>query len=281
VSVESGCGCTIASVTPTTVQPGDAAVVTAIGTPLSSGERAVALTIHTDSVLSPEIVLHFEMITDRTPPFITEIAGDFAYPDTGFANESRDVLVRSVEGGQPWLTPIVQTDLPFLGIAKPTIREAPYDESSLKTISYTYRVTFTAKAPDGSFTGRIWAIDPKTGEKTGDLLVIHRSKRNIIAVPSAMTLAPGPDRTRAEAQLTLLLKQEMPQLVVETATQEGRPFIEISELTGENGSRLRRFVVRATLVPKLEKREFQLLIKENPASETSVVIPLTIRSALP
>jgi hypothetical protein len=96
-SLESGCGCTTPRITPTTVQPDGTALVTAIGTPLSSGERTVAITVHTDSPLSPEIVLHFKMVTDRLPPFITEVAGDFAYDASYSTDEARDFIVNTVE----------------------------------------------------------------------------------------------------------------------------------------------------------------------------------------
>ena len=280
-SVDSGCGCTIPSVTPTTVQPYATALVTAIGTPLSSGERTVAITVHTDSPLSPEIVLHFKMITDRVPPFITAVAGDFAYPESYAADEGRDFLVTTVESGQLTAAPIVKTDLPFLSIAKPRVREAPYDESSLKLKTYTYRVTFNSKPETESFTGSIWAVDPGTGAKTEDVLAFHRAKRSIIAVPSAVTLSLGTDRESDQAQLTLLTEREMPHIVVDTADEADRKVIEISEMPRENASRLRRFLIRASTPGRHETHSLSLRVKENAAAAACIVVPVTIRGVAP
>jgi len=279
-SVESGCGCTTPSVGPTTIPPDGTAIVSAIATPLDSGERTVAITVHTDSPLSSEIILHFRMITDRHPPFITEVSGDFAYPEGYSADEVRELIVTAVESGPQERIPTVQTDLPFLSVSQPTVRERPFDESSLKQRTYTYRITFNAEPREGSFTGRIWAIDPGTGARSQEVLAFRRAQRSVVASPSTVTLNVGTGKELGRAELVVLTKHTMPRLVVEPASG-GSAAIEISEITPRGGTRLRRFLIRAKPASVKCTEAISVLVKESPGARDCLVVPVKLGSVSP
>jgi len=255
-------------------------VVSVIGRPLDSGERTVAITVHTDSPLSSEITLHFKMITDRLPPFITAVAGDFAYPEGYSADDVRELAVTAIESGPQPRIPIVQTDLPFLSVSQPTFREGPFDESSLKQRTYTYRISFNAKPAEGSFTGRIWAIDPGTGARSQEVLAFHRAQRLLVAVPSTVTLNAGTGAEPGRAELVILTKHTMPQLVVEPASGASRA-IEISEITPSGGARLRRFLIRAKPAGVNGAEPLSVLVKESANARDWLLVPVKLRSVSP
>jgi hypothetical protein len=279
-SVESGCGCTIPSVRPTTVEPDGTAVVSVVGTPLDSGVRTVAITVHTDSPLSSEIILRFKMITDRIPPFITAVAGDFAYPEGYSADDVREFVVTSIESGSQDKIPIVQTDLSFLSVSQPTVRENPFDESSLKQRTYTYRITFNAKSVEGSFVGRIWAVDPWTGIKADGVLASHTAPRPLRVSPSRVTLSVRADGEIGRAEIVVLTKRPMAELVVEPANG-GSGAIEVLEIKSDTTTRLRRFLIRAKRAGVTGMKDVAVLIKENADARESVLIPVVFRSVSP
>jgi hypothetical protein len=275
-SVESACGCTTPTVRPTEVQPGGTYLLSAVGTPLSSGERTVPITIHTDSSLSPEVIVKLTMISDRLAPFITGVSGDFAYLEGYSTAESRDFVVTTIESGPHDKTPLVQTDLPFLSVSGPSVEERPYDESTLVQRSYTYQIKFDRELPRDSFTGRIWAVDPWSGAKSEGVLAFHRAKEELVVIPTTVILDVDSDTKAGQTEIAVLTNTEMPGLIVEPHGDD--KILKVLEITPAGGGRFRKFRIRAEPGNLAGIKTLSLRARRNPDDVTPVVIPVILRS---
>ena len=272
-AVESGCGCTTPTVQPASIPPGGRAVLTAIGTPLSSGERSVAITVRTDSPPTPELRFSLKMISDRLPPFLLGVAGDFADIDGSSPHDSREFLVQTVEAGAAGKIPLIQTDLPFLQIMPLVITATPYDEAGLIQRSYRHQVDFRKRPPSGSFTGRIWAIDPWTLVPGGGVLVSHRANDSITVVPPTLTIAPSSTDPVTRRFLAVMTATEAPNLVVR-AEGEDSHLLRVSELSEARTKRYHKFLVEIDTKDLRSTKTAALIVQREPDGQERVVVPV-------
>ena len=274
ISVESACGCTTPTVRPTEIGPGGAGL-SAVGTPLTSGERTVVMTIHTDSPLTPEVIVRLKMVSNRLPPFIVGVAGDFAYTDGYGSDVSRDLVVTAIERGPPGKAPRVLSDLPFLSFSGPTVQECPYDESTLLLRTYTFRVAFHNGIPTDSFAGRIWAVDPWTGANAEGVLAFHRATPAIVIAPKSVSLNFDPGEGACSARIAVITKTEMPLLVVEPASDSEA--LHVSEVVAKSAGRSRTFLIRADPAAAKRIKRFSLIVRASPSDNNPTVVPVTVR----
>ena len=115
LEVETSCGCAKPKIEPTTIAPGKSGTVEVQATPLQIGEKMVSITLHTDSTLSPTIILSLRIIGSRLPPFMGQAKGELSFFGDDPATDLREVFVDTVElkGSSP-TAPIVKNGLAFL-----------------------------------------------------------------------------------------------------------------------------------------------------------------------
>jgi hypothetical protein len=186
-SIESACGCTTPTILPMIIGPGKSAMLSLVGTPLSSGERTVDITIKTDSSISPILLVHFKMISDRQAPFVHGIAGELYFSDESSLLEERDIIVNTVELAQKGKSPVLRTDLPILVISSPSVSESPYDEGVLVGRTYKFKASIR-DAGSESFTGKVWVEDPWHASTAHSLVVSRIVPRRVQVVPTIVNI---------------------------------------------------------------------------------------------
>jgi hypothetical protein len=169
----------------------------------------------------------------------------------------------------------VQSDLPFLRVAGPTLAERPFDESDLLQRTYTYTVTLDSSSPADSFTGRIWAVDPWTGKAGDGVLVSHRVRPEISVIPMSLTLDADPSTGSSSGQIVITTKREMPSLVVEAASDDQS--FRVSEATAGAAGKCRKFVISAKSGAVRGIRTTSLFVRRNPGDKDPIVVPVIMR----
>ncbi len=228
------------------------------------------ITVRTDSRISPEIRLQFKMIVDRTPPFVIGVAGDFAYLDESSLVEPRSLVVTTVEDSPVGVPPRVESDLAFLRFSSPKATEAPYDEAGLKYRTYTIPVRLDPRPGEGSFSGRLWAIDPSSGKPAGSIMVYYRARRSLAVSPSTLTLSAKEGEDDASGVLTVLSAAAIGELTVEPAS-DGVGLLDVAEDRARRTTRFRQYTVRAKVGKISAVKSYSVLVKSSAGAETQVV----------
>jgi hypothetical protein len=280
-AVETGCAAMTAFAKPTLVESGGKATIFASGTPLSAGLITMSIAVHTDSALTPVLHLKLRMINDRPAPFVHAARGDFAYVGEVPTAEPCELIVTTLEAGPRDRTPIVEVDLPFLK-ASPTgdVVERNYDETSIKEREYRFLVSFTGDPPPSSFSGSLRVVDPWSKAEAKRFLVHHRSAPRVQAIPASLTLTVRSPEDRPSAGVGVLIKAEVPELIVEP-DPGGRELIAVREVPGSGSRSFRKFVVSSLSGATQPSQSTSVIIRTGPDDPNPVVVPVVIRGSSP
>ncbi len=242
LSVESGCGCVVPSVTPTTVQAGQLCRVEARGTPLDAGEKTVAITLHTDSKTRPDIVLNLRMLGGRKPPFLLSATGNMTYLGVIGRDESRDLVAYTIEDGRATKPPVVRSDLPFLDFKLVGVESGSYGEDGIYSHKYHWRVTFNGPPPPEEFTGAVTIRDPWDVQRVERIDIHGRPNPPLRVVPLSPTLEiDGSDPSATKTSLAIITSVDAEDLQVELEGADSP--LQVEKLTGGQTKRFGRFTV--------------------------------------
>ena len=142
-AVKSGCDCTVPRVEPKIVEPGAVAVVEIVTEPPEFGERTVVVTLVTDSPVTPEVPLHFQMkARDRDgESYLLRAGNPLVYMGDWSPDEPRQIIVTTVQAPGEEKPPQVTCDLPFLKFELIDVDEKTSTDPSVVFRNYTYRPT--------------------------------------------------------------------------------------------------------------------------------------------
>lgn len=276
--IESGCGCTKPNVEPEVIRPGATGTLTAIGTPLTSGQRDVVITVRTDSPLTPEVRFTLTMINDRIPPFITAVAGDLNFVEASELVRPREVVVTTIEDGPQGLMPSIQSDLPLLDFGKPVVGESPYGATGLHQRAYRYAARFRESLPPGSFSGRVWATDPWTKLRDKGLIVSYQPKEELRAIPDALTLRVEKDGKPAAQDFAVIAQRDQSTLTVRVEGPHADG-VRVTEDAATRGRRFRRYHIEADAKLGGESRSATVVIRPEDGSATAIRVPVVVLGA--
>jgi hypothetical protein len=93
----TSCGCSIASIEPRRLRPGEVALVTVNGTPPSSGTKAVHVAVKTNSPTQPEISMSLRMTGTAPVPYIVTHNGPISFGRVRKAGETAFLYVETRE----------------------------------------------------------------------------------------------------------------------------------------------------------------------------------------
>ncbi len=279
LKVETSCGCATPKIEPTTIAPGKNGTVEVQAAPLQSGEKMVSITLHTDSSLSPTVVLSLRIIGSRLPPFMGQAKGELSFLGDDSATEVRKIFADTVElKGSPPTSPIVKNELPFLEISHPVLEaDEPYTTPDTVHRRYVYEAKLASEVPSGSFSGDVFVIDPWDSNHV-ELIRVHGEalpplrvfpSRAILRVEKAQG-GEGP-----VAKFMILSKTPALDLVVESEGNEDSPFSVGRLMTTEEG---RRTSFSVSLKPGLARSGIFNLVVHRPSSKDRVIVPIAVRA---
>jgi hypothetical protein len=276
LSVASGCGCAVPKVEPTHLEPGASTTVKVAANPPPVGERIVAITVHTNSPLTPDVPLHLRMVGSRRPPFLLSVLGDLAYREADISGTPREVVARTIETGPCEATPHLDSDLDFLSFRLIEVKEEPYLDPGTTLRTYRFEVSLTGPPPARTFSGTVRVHDPWDQSLIKTIPAYRQEAPPVRVIPTHLSIEIGsPTEGVAEVSFLVQTEKEDPDLRVERAPDAGcRVTVDPPIKLGDNG-RLLKFVVRMS-AGKVDHQTPCRLILHSALTPDPISIPIEV-----
>lgn len=212
-AVESSCGCATPAVDPAVVAPGGSTNVDVRAAPMLAGERLATVTLKTDSIASPEVILRLRIVGSRRPPFMVEAAGELIFEGDDGAMGPRKITALTLElAASPPRPPEIKSTVPWLEIGPPSLaEEMPHTDPGTVTRKYHYEVA--ARGGSGESvpsTGDVLVIDPWESRNVATLRAHVAVSAPIRAVPSRVVLRAHPSPGTVGGPVRILLRTRFP-----------------------------------------------------------------------
>lgn len=279
LSATSGCGRAKPIVQPEILLPGRTASVKVktSGTTLGVGERAVPITLRTDSVATPELVLFVQLKSEQVPPYLVRADGELVFRGDLKLGTSRTLAVEVVERGPQVRVPHPTSDLPFLRFVEQgtTEREAP-NAAGVFHRHHIYRVEITAPPPNDLFTGQVSIPDPWNAERFLRVPVLGERSKSIQVAPARGILRLGSD-TNTVPTATFLVTVANGSMADLSIVPEAPLQIESTPLDSDAGSRISRFVVRPQPEGGINPGEYHVTVHSSSHPGSRVIVPILVR----
>jgi len=189
----SSCGCATPRSETMVVAPGEESLVVVDAIPPSVGERDVAVTLTTDSDLTPTLTLNAKLHGYAMPPFVLQAEGDLSYLGEAGSDQERGITVITVEPVGESREPVIENPHDFLEIGKPKAVIAPYTTPGVVFTTYTYPVTLRGPLPEGGYSGEVIVVDPWNASRRERLRVASKNTLDIKAIPAQLAITAESD----------------------------------------------------------------------------------------
>ena len=278
LKVETSCGCATPKIEPTTIAPGKNGTVEIQAAPLQIGEKMVSITLHTDSLLSPTVVLSLRIIGSRLPPFMGQANGELSFLGDDSAQDVRTISVDTVElaGSKP-TPPIVKNTLPFLKISDPVVKvDEPYTTPDSVHRKYLYEATLNSEVPSGVFSGEFFVVDPWDSNHMERVVLHGETLPPLRIVPSRAILQVEKAREGKKpfAKFMILSKTPTSDMIVASEIKKESP-LDIGRLIMEDGGKRGAFSV--TLKPGPARAGIYNILVGRFSSPDRIVVPIAVR----
>jgi hypothetical protein len=270
----SGCGCATLHVTSKTLTAGQRAEVRVSAIPPAVGERAVPITLETDSPVTRTVDLVLKMGATRKPPFLLGLSGVLAYLSDDWKKETREVeAITYVTSNTPRVVPVVTCDLPFITIEPGEVVEGTSRIGGSIRRDYRYRIIVTADPGVSHFSGTVKAVDPWDPGHVETLPIHGEARRPIRWTPSIVQLEIDGSNTADSAGMVISTLNDCPDLRV--VPEPGAPLLVEKDLERRSG-RFHRFRVRPDSRHDLGEGDYALQVISAPGQESAGVIPVKV-----
>ncbi len=240
------CGCTVASISPKVVPPGQAAVVKVEGRPLGAGEKKVEVRIATNIPDNPYVLFSLTMVGSTPVPYVAASSRTLNFGTVGpdLTSDGFWIETRERKSTPPWILDAISS-LKFM-----KIHGGLTDEGELGNGILYRRYEYTASLAEipkvgGAFEGEVIIRDRSQQRIPVFSLPVHGRVRPAVSVtPSAIyaNYRPGTDVPRPsivisshrdDIDLRVKVKSQSPLLVVRCKSQEDqRVIFEVSPTRG-------------------------------------------------
>lgn len=104
--VRTTCGCSVASIEPKVLRPGQIATVSVDGHPPDGGQTTVQILVQTNARPHGELILYLTMIGTKRVPYVAVDSGAVHFGEIGTKNAQENVFIETVEKSSdaPWIT---------------------------------------------------------------------------------------------------------------------------------------------------------------------------------
>ena len=210
LSVHSDCGCTVASVQPTRVEPGMTGLLQAMLKPPEADIRDVRIEIETDSPENPETTLLLRMIASRKPPYFYNTTGNLYFRAEDIKGEPREFSVIMVERGAEPAPPMIQCNLPFVNFIYKNSTKTSHILKDRHKQSYQFDVVFTNDVPEDDFSGEIEVVDPNNKQVFKHIAIAGWPVPEIAVSPNRVMLqTPMDGKSNASELIVVRTKRPM------------------------------------------------------------------------
>ncbi len=274
----TSCGCTVASIRPAILTPGERGVIDVEGNPPTVGQKIVTISVATNDPKRREITLSLTMVGTTKAPYINGSSGPIRFGSIRPVGTPEPIWVETIEssGSKPWLARALSSraDLQIHG---GLAEELPYTGEAVVR-HYRYSAGFRAVPAPGEIRAEVTFHEARNG--TPSLLQLPLSgvvRAAVYPSPAALFAVVDPHKPRPKLILRLAAEEAHPPLQVrpvEGVTQG----VEIRELsrTGEG-------FVFEILPPEVgaASSSTTLRFKTNQSAMPEVQVPLLVRRSEP
>jgi hypothetical protein len=235
----SSCGCTVASLSPRVLAPGESATGLIDARPPNSGEKGVEVTIPTNAISESEGVIRFRLtlVGAAKPPFVVETSGvvQLGETTTRLAAAQVRLVTREASGSPPWIGS-ASSSVPELRVTGGIQDERPSAGGILDRV-YAFKVSPASPLEVGEVSGevRFLASGPEGG--VVQTLPIRGSVLpRVYARPSRLYARLTPDSTPPRLHFSVMAADSDAELNVEPL-EWPRDAVEV-QVVGRTSSRI-------------------------------------------
>jgi hypothetical protein len=274
LEIKSGCGCAAPEVTSKKLLAGQRAEVRVSAIPPAIGERAVPITLETDSPVTRTVDLVLKMSATRKPPFLLRLSGVLAYLADDWKKETREFeAITFVTSDTPHIVPVVTCDLPFIKIEPDDVVEEAQRTGEAIQRNHRYRITVTADPGVSHFSGTVKAVDPWDPSHVETLPIHGEIRRPVRWVPSVVRLQIDGSNTVDPVGLVISTLSDCPNLRV--VPEPGAPLL-VEQDQERRSDLFHRFRVRFDSSHDPSEGEYAHQVISSPGQENADVIPVKV-----
>jgi hypothetical protein len=207
--VKTSCGCSVASIEPNRLKPGESGVVTVKGSPLNAGENAVEIRISTNAEPDPELVLQLTMIGSAKVPYVAFHSGSVRYGVVRSADLREPIRVetRENQSARPWIKSVT-CNLPGVEVKGGMQEELPLGQDVVFR-RYEYQAELKRVPEPGEIRGEItFLAQEREATPVLTLPVGGTVRAAVFAAPSALYASFNPKAESPKLQLSIVADDE-------------------------------------------------------------------------
>ncbi len=272
-AISTSCGCSVASVEPRVIRPGQRGRVEVRATPPGAGEREVTIAVATNDPERPELALRLTLVGVASVPYVSKYSGPVRFGDLSAAAnlESFFVETRELQSDPPWIA-VARSSSAALATEGGMESEHNMDDSIVLR-RYRWSAKFAELPPPGDWSGEIQLLG--RGENPAP---IHRFpvfatlNPPVFSTPAALYIVRGSDGNLRPATLTLRADDDGPTLEVEPI--DVPPSIRLST----TWNKAQRIVYRVEYRPdQADRSKKALVFRTNSADCPTVRVPVVVQ----
>jgi hypothetical protein len=276
-SVESGCGCTKASIEPSIIEPGKTAIVTAdvSASALIGAERTVSIGVLNDSQAAPRLNLEIHIADTRKAPFLGGVFGDLVFldPEVG---EEREIEVHTFEPNGAESTPIVASDIPCISFEMSGIVEKPYelDGNAVRKVR-KYRAIVRADPSNKEYNGRVSYEDKRNG-LSGYLFAQIKRTPALRLMPSRVRLNANSTRENtAEATVLVRFRSQSDDFSI-SLEGEGSSLLDVRKGERDADSNTQAFTIGLRRGVKPVAGTYNVVVRSKEGGDPPATVPVLV-----
>ncbi|AMV40614.1 hypothetical protein VT85_24500 [Planctomyces sp. SH-PL62] len=262
------CGCSLASISPKCIKPGEEAVITIQGTPPPSGEKTVRAEVQTDDPNGKSVILDLTMVGNAAPPFVAKDSGPVHFGEV-FERPARQTFwIVATENAKdaPWLS--VPQSSQELSLDGGMVEEKIVGDLAFR--KYEFSVDLEVPDSPGTYAGVVKFSPP--GQPPHEVKVQAVFRSAVFAIPPVLYASSAPGEPSPEFVVRLKSLNEGFSLSVKPPKNSGDS-LEVRPLAGEDDSAF-RVLWRGSSSETTTRR---LVFTTNHPKMPEVVVPLTIK----
>lgn len=188
----SNCGCATPRSETMVIAPGEESLVVVDAIPPAVGEQDVAVTLATDSDLTPTLTLNAKLHGYARPPVVLQAGGNLTDLGETDSDQERGITVVTMEPEGESREPIIKNPNDYLEIGEPKAVTAAHTTPGLVFTTYTYPVTLRGPLPEGRNSGEVVVVDPWNASRRERLRVAREKASEKLTEGSFSPPRTGP-----------------------------------------------------------------------------------------
>lgn len=189
-SVHSSCGCSKPTIRPEVILPDQICDIEIEVRHPPVGERAVTVSLNTDSQLTPKVNLELRVFGLKKPPFIFDTTKNLSltYDKTVKEPSPTEIEIKTIETSKNPQEPTVSSDTSFLKFRPISVDESSYTLPGTILRTYRFAVDVLSTKPIGDITGVITVKAKWSPDEIAEIGYFIKEQSSILVVPQNLNV---------------------------------------------------------------------------------------------